>query len=228
MNNTLSEIIESREDISDYIFHFTKGKNAKATLMSIINDNAIKDIYHTGRICFSDTPVTLLAPMFNIFRRYKSPLYAPYGIGFRKSIIYEMGGRPVIYGDGADQRLIPQSMQWRFESYYPQKRDFTWLREWRLPKPNIELSFENCFIIVDTNYDVLESEHIFFEMEDIDVDAQPEDGGIRTEYNVYCSRKYRVVSMEEILNVCLMNKSQLLKELTEQPIQKHLYYSTWE
>lgn len=161
MNKTLSEIIESREDISDYLFHFTKGKDAKDTLMSIIYDNAIKDVDHTGRICFSDAPVTLLAPMFNIFRRYPEPLYAPYGIGIRKSKIYEMGGRPVIYGDNVDKKHLPQSMQWRFETYSPQKRDFTWLREWRLPEQNIELSFEDCFVIVDTNNDILESRHIF-------------------------------------------------------------------
>lgn len=228
MNKTLSEILNSREDLSDYLFHFTKGRSAKETLMSIINDNAIKDVNHTGRICFTESPVTMLAPMFSIFKRYTNPMYAPYGIGIRKSLIYEMGGRPVIYGDSADQRGLPNSMQWRFELFAPRQHDFTWLREWRLQKTNIELSFDNCFVIVDTNNDILESRHLFYDVDDVDIDAQPEDGGVRTEYNIYCSRKYKVVSMDDIIKVCLLNKNQLQKELSKQPIQDHLYYSTWE
>lgn len=228
MNKTLSEILNSREDLSDYLFHFTKGGKAKGALLSIINDNAIKDVNHTGRICFTESPVTMLAPMFSIFRRYPNPMYAPYGIGIRKSMIYEMGGRPVIYGDSTDQNQLPDSMQWRFELFFPQQHDFTWLREWRLQKTDIELSFDNCFVIVDTNNDILELRHLFYDVDDIDVDAQPEDGGVQTEYHIYCSRKYKVVSMEDILKVCLLNKKQLQKELLEQPIQDHLYYSTWE
>ena len=228
MNKTLSEILKSREDLSDYLFHFTKGRNAKDLLMSIINDNAIKDVNHMGSICFTESPVTMLAPMFSIFKRYTNPMYAPYGIGIRKSLIYAMGGRPVIYGDSTDQNQLPDSMQWRFELFSPQQHDFTWLREWRLQKTNIELSYNNCFVIVDTNNDILELRHLFYDVDDIDVDAQPEDGGVRTEYHIYCSRKYKVVSMEDILKVCLLNKKQLQKELLEQPIQDHLYYSTWE
>ena len=37
MNNTLVKIIQSREDISDYLFHFTKGSNALKILETIIS-----------------------------------------------------------------------------------------------------------------------------------------------------------------------------------------------
>lgn len=228
MNRTLAEIISSREDISNYLFHFTKGRNAKDTLMSIINDNAIKDTNHTGRICFTEAPVTLLAPMFNLFNRYPVPMYAPYGIGIRKDFIYQMGGRHVIYGDKNDQNILPQSMWWRFELYQPQKRDYTWLREWRIPKPLVELSLDNCFIIVGTNNDIWESRHIFYDIDDVDIDAQPEDGGTLTESYVYCSRKYRVISMEDIAKICLLDKKQLLEALNKQLIKDCFYYTSWE
>ena len=147
MNNTLYEILDSREDLSKYLFHFTKGRKAKDTLVSIINDGKIKDINQTGRICFSEAPVTILAPMFNIFKRYRNPMFAPYGIGIRKDVVYKNGGRPVILGDERDEKFLPQKLRWRFELFHPEKHDFTWLREWRLPKNNIELPFDDCFFI---------------------------------------------------------------------------------
>lgn len=227
MNKTLAEIISTREDLSNYLFHFTKARNAKATLMSIINDSAIKDINHTGSICLTETPVTLLAPMFNLFNRYLDPMYAPYGIGIRKDVVYKSGGRPVIYGDEADKKKLPQALRWRFELYDPEKHDFTWLREWRLPMNYIELSFDNCFFIVDTKKDIEELWHLINTI-DVDIDAQPEDGGIHTDYNVHLSRRYRMVSMEDIAKVCLLNKNELQKELMKQSEEDCIHGSSWE
>ena len=227
MNKTLTEIISSREDLSNYLFHFTKGRNAKTTLLSIINDNAIKDINHTGRICFTETPVTLLAPMFNLFNSYPDPMYAPYGVGIRKDVVYNNGGRPVIYGDETDKKILPQALKWRYELYDIEKHDFTWLREWLLPMDNIELLFDNCFFIVDTNNDIEELWH-WVNSIDMDIDAQPEDGSVQTEYNVYLSRRYRMVSIEDIAKVCMMNKKELQKELLKQPQEYCLHGYSWE
>lgn len=229
MNSTLYEILNSREDLSKYLFHFTKGRNAKDTLVSIINDGKIKDIHQTGRICFSEAPVTILAPMFNIFRRYRKPMYAPYGVGIRKDVVYQNGGRPVIYGDETDEKIINQSeaLKWRYELYKPGKHDFTWLREWRLPKNDIKLSFDDCFIVVDTNNDIEELWHLINAI-DIDIDAQPEDGGVHTDYNVHLSRRYRMVSMEDIAKVCLLNKNELQKELLKQSEEDCIHGSSWE
>lgn len=227
MISALNEIYKNREDLSNYLFHFTKGRNAKDTLVSIISDGKIKDINQSGRICFSDAPVTILAPMFNAFRRFRRPKYAPYGIGIQKDVIYKNGGRPVIYGDKTDKKILPQSLKWRYELYDPRKHDFTWLREWRLPKDNIGLSFDNCFFIVDTNNDIEELWPLINAI-DMDVDAQPEDGGIQTDYNVYVSKRYRMVSMEDIAKVCMMNKKELQKELSKQPKEECLHGSSWE
>lgn len=227
MNRTLFEIINSREDLSNYLFHFTKGRKAKDTLMNIINDKAIKDVSQIGHICFSDAPVTMLAPMFAIFSRYSEPMYAPYGIGVRKDVIYKQGGRPVIYGDENDRRILPQEMKWRFELFHPEQHDFTWLREWRLPKAVLELSFDNCFIILNSNKDSEELWNMINTI-DVDVDAQPEDGGILTDYNICLTKRYRVVSMEDISTICMMNKKTLQKELSKQTEEEYLQGSAWE
>lgn len=50
-NKTLLKILSAREDISDYLFHFTKGSDAKNTLTSILGDSEIKDVKR-GYICF--------------------------------------------------------------------------------------------------------------------------------------------------------------------------------
>ena len=63
---------------------------------------------------------------------------------------------------------------------------------------------------------------------DMDIDAQPEDGGIQTDYNVYVSKRYRMVSMEDIAKVSMMNKKELQKELLKQPKEDCYQGSSWE
>ena len=56
MNKTLQDILQSREDISDYVFHFCKKHNAKETLEKILSENKIRDISDKGYICFQRAP----------------------------------------------------------------------------------------------------------------------------------------------------------------------------
>lgn len=96
MNSTLLRIGQAREDISEYLYHFTSKRNALDTLIKIIDDNALKDINTKGVICFTEAPLTLLVRIFDIFASYTDPMYAPYGIAIKKNLIFNMGGRPVI------------------------------------------------------------------------------------------------------------------------------------
>lgn len=229
MNRTLTEILKRREDISDYLFHFTKGVNAKDTLISIITQKKIKDTKGSGYICFSESPLTMLSPMFSFFKQWDSPMYAPYGIGVKKDYLYQLGGKPVIYGDSYDFKILPEELKWRFVQYSPGENDFTWLREWRLPLPSLELSYENCFFIVDTNSDFWGMQELFMDLNDIDVDAEPEDGGIRTTYFGYFSRKYKVISLEEISKLASITKNQLLNILESEKEEEGVFLgSTWE
>lgn len=86
VNSTLLQILASREDLSDYLFHFTRGKKAFETLEKILNDGKLKDVYKRGYLCFTEAPLTTLYNMFQIFERYDNPMYAPYGIGLKKKV----------------------------------------------------------------------------------------------------------------------------------------------
>lgn len=229
MNKTLYEILQSRQDLSDYVFHFTKNKNAKNTLREIIQDGEIKDINNNGYICFSEAPVTVLPPMFDVFRKYNDPMYAPYGIGIKKDFIYNEGGRPVIYGNQEEALMLPHKLLWRFVNFAPNKYDFTWLREWRIPKTQINLNFNNCIAIVDKKKDITDMHDVFFELDDIDIDAEPEDGGCLSFDTGYFNRKFKVVSIEEIQEINNMTKQQLETLLANQGEQEaHYLGSTWD
>ena len=229
MVKTVFDIFKSREDISDYLFHFTKKSGAKETLKSILKDNKLIDKGAHGYICFSESPITMLTPMFNYFRQWEDPMYAPYGIGIKKDYIYKLGGRPVIYGDENERSKIPQSLRWRFVLYNPENYDYTWLREWRAPVTQIELSIDNCFVVVDQNVEMKEFRDLLMELDDIELDAQKEDGGVLTEYIGSFSRKYKAVSMEDITVVNKMSKAELQKLISEQAKQESLFLgTTWE
>lgn len=53
MNTTLLSIINSREDVSDYLFHFTSGKFGFDTLKKIIDSDAVIDVNGRGCICLT-------------------------------------------------------------------------------------------------------------------------------------------------------------------------------
>ena len=63
---------------------------------------------------------------------------------------------------------------------------------------------------------------------DVDIDAQPEDGGALVNYTVNILKRYRMVSMEDISKVCMMNKKELRKELSKQLEEDCLHGSSWE
>ncbi len=64
MNPRIKIFNDIREDISDYLFHFTKGEDALFILDKIINDGAIKDVNNNGYICFTETPIYMLENYF--------------------------------------------------------------------------------------------------------------------------------------------------------------------
>ena len=225
MNQTLLKIFRLREDLSDYVFHFTKHRNASETLKKILDEERLKDIGKNGHICFSESPLPLLPSMFKLFKKYEDPMYAPYGIGIRKDTFWKMGGRPVIYGEKEEYNLLAPELKWRFQIMQPNNYDFSWLREWRIPVPEIDLSKIDCFVVVDTANDIESLYNQLFDFDDIEIDAQPEDGMCHVEYLGYFTRKYKIVSMEEIENINNMSKKDLEQLLKEQPEEdvRHLH-----
>lgn len=219
VNRRLKEILNSRQDISDYLFHFTKRRDAIDTFKSILSDRAIKDVNRVGYLCFSEAPLTMLPSMFRIFEKFENPLYAPFGIGIKKDVFYKAGGRPVIYGDREEERMLPAKLRWRFEYMHPDCYDFSWLREWRISCPIYDLNFNDAFAVVGKKDDIFKMQSFFFELDDIDIDSQPEDKGVLTECVAYFTRKYKVVSIEEVEEVNTMTKQELVELLNNQDDQ---------
>lgn len=232
MNETLQDILQSREDISDYVFHFCKKHNAKETLEKILSENKIRDISDKGYICFSESPITMLSPMFEIFTKYHDPLYAPFGIGIKKDVLFSIGGRHVIYGDDNDFALLDKSIQWRFVKYTPQSYDFSWLREWRINVKEIDLSKINnnsIVVIVDTNQNIIDLEDYLLDLVDMEIDAEPDDGGCTTSYTGVFERKLKVISMEDIKKTNNCSKEDISQMIEEQQDYKRYYLgSKWE
>ena len=150
MNQTLKEIIRTREDISDYVFHFTKGSKAKRILEAIVSDRAIKDVKRNGYICFTEAPITMLPTMFDIFRKYDEPMFAPYGIGIKKNVFYNM--------------LIFRQMQmflfgWKIRSFYLRNEQF--LQRVQSDAGNLAFSADRpCHILRDTKKSLGQMPHI--------------------------------------------------------------------
>ncbi|MDR7209977.1 hypothetical protein J2W48_001916 [Flavobacterium piscis] len=49
-------------------------------------------------------------------------MYAPYGVAIKKDLIFELGGRPIIYGLPEEKEYLHESIVWRFESAPLHKR----------------------------------------------------------------------------------------------------------
>lgn len=223
LTQTYYDILQSREDISDYVFHFTKQHEAKDTLETIINERKIRDIKGSGYICFTEAPITMLPSMFRLFKRWYDPMYAPFGVGIKKDLFYKMGGRQVIYGETAEKESLKSiGWDWRFVKLEPGIEDFSWLREWRIQAFEISLTYDNCIIVAETDKD---EEEIVFGFDDMEIEAEPADGGFEYSYTGIFKRLFKCVTIEQLSKLESMSKAELdrlLKENQPQEYQKYL------
>lgn len=172
-----------RPDYSKYVAHFTKNgaicssipnpsisnQTAKQRLISILQSKILlaseMPWTNTKGVCFTESPWASLIE--------HTKQYSPYGIGFKKQFIYNNGGGPVYYiradifsslskkGD-----IIPPKIKTFISPFSPTYRnkyqknffkpnvDYSFEREWRIPK---DLSFEYSdveFVIIDTFSDL--------------------------------------------------------------------------
>lgn len=215
INPTLKAILAEREDISDYLFHFTKGRHAFDILLKILTDGELKDIKRNGYICFTEAPLTALYNMFQIFDRYPEPMYAPYGVGIKKDVLYDLGCRPVIYGTNEDFETFPKHLYWRCVEYIPNCIDYSWLREWRLKMKELKIPIDNSIVITQTDKEQLELMQC---TDEFDFDGDIDDGEFHGYATCGFERKYKGVSMEDIKEVCNLSKSDLYKLLIKQNI----------
>lgn len=125
-----------KPDITPFLFHFTKGENAKETLETILHEERLCSNSHDF-ICFTASPLTSLFEFFNtkVFRT-GLPMYQPFGIGFSRNVMYQhFGARNVIYGSQKELNMIKTKcpeIAWRCEELDIERHDFEYLREWRV------------------------------------------------------------------------------------------------
>ena len=123
------------------------GRSAKDIIASIVEE--MKLISNAGYICFTEQPLIMCDEMFKYFGKFPKPMYQPYGIGFKRDVLYRMGARNVIYGTPDEKDKIDPSLHWRFLVTDVDRYDYSWLREWRYPKGVLDFSnFRNEDIIV--------------------------------------------------------------------------------
>ena len=179
--NPSENLVKNRNDLSPYLFHFTKGKDAKDAYNNLVNIlNQLKLTSNThDYICFTETPITHFRENLLYMNSFYKPMLSFYGIGFRRDLlIKDFGAKSVIYGDKMDEANLKKiDMGWRFEELNVLTHDFTWLREWRI---RYEFDFssispEDIIIIAKTD-DEVRSLCSLQELEDIDYEYEPEIG----------------------------------------------------
>jgi hypothetical protein len=80
---------------------------------------------------------------------------------FEKSWLFAYGGRPVIYQSEAEFDALPETHRWRHVRYEPEDVDFTWEREWRIPREELHFTPNDaCLVLPNKEWaDVLVAEH---------------------------------------------------------------------
>ena len=149
----LANVKELRSDLSDWLVHFTTGTNdqAEATLTTILSEAKLRSSHDLPSICFSEAPLGELNKLFQLYREYPEPRFAPFGIAVPKTWLFERGGRPVIYGLAAERDRLPEAYRFRHVTYNPPNYDFTWQREWRIATDQLLLEPASTLVILPTD-----------------------------------------------------------------------------
>lgn len=209
VNHTLVKIKDLREDISEFLFHFTKGEDAFEKLQKILDEGKLRSFNKDRYICFTEAPITMLNGFFNFVERTFSipTIIAPYGIGIKKDILFQKGARPVIYGTREEKKLLPEKLQWRHVNMNLPDYDFSWLREWRIKCNFIKFKPEHIIVITRTNDEQLLLHKVIID--------NPDNYSEIDESMIDFQRIYRGVSLEEIEN-SIKSKRDLVELLESQ------------
>lgn len=157
-----------RRDMSSLLFHFTRrteNESASSVLDKILSKGKLhgtsKSTDSDKFICFTEAPIQECNSIFSLVSiatlAEHLPRYEPYGVAVSKKWLYEKGGRHVIYDHPDERSDISKSQLYRFAPYDPENgKDFTWEREWRIKKDELELDPEHTLVIVPTSKEAFE------------------------------------------------------------------------
>jgi len=148
MANPQYEQALQRSDLSQWVVHFVRSSSpitpnrlgdAGEALDSIFNESFIRPSHKyvarycaDGAACFYDAPPRVWPEIVETNPSGRQPI----GIIFRKTELWQLGGRPVIYTEKNDPVFWPESEQYRIVhtklSPLPELLDWTHEREWRV------------------------------------------------------------------------------------------------
>ncbi len=204
MTDKSATIRSHRNDLSPYLFHYTKGKEPLETLKLILEQMRLKA--DCGYICFTEAPLTSSVSLFKYFHQFQptdrkphiKPMYEPYGIGISRDFLFNKGARPIFYGTSEELQLIPNELKWRCLPFDPLGGDYSWLREWRINSN--EFNFSTCtdeIIVIARTKEEL-NYIIGDEILDIDFTYEPEIGKCVKSISVSIIRFFKGIAMNEV------------------------------
>ena len=142
-------------------------------------------------VCFTEAPIGEIGPFFKMVNAADPTLvrYQPYGIAVSKNWLFAQGGRPVIYQPVAEYDHLPPSHQWRHVSYAPPETDFAWEREWRIKTPQLQITPNDCIVVVPT---AREAHGINYELSQISYGTNQQTG----QQIIYSNATWVAVSLD--------------------------------
>ncbi len=165
----------ARLDLSNWIWHFVRrGDDETEIFEKIISEKRIlatTDIYTKEKvICFTETPLSEHIRQNTFLAKHNYSRLSLSGIGFQRNWLFNQGALPVIYQPNSLLESLPLNQRWRHVGLDLDKPiDFSWQREWRLPKDCLEFSESDAILVVpnvDYLKDILWNADVDFEYED--------------------------------------------------------------
>ncbi|RQH08445.1 hypothetical protein [Paraburkholderia dinghuensis] len=203
-----------RRDVSDLLFHFTRGleprwveiqgrkinmgETASHVLEKILRSGELHGTSHwtygKDTVCFTEAPIHEFNSVFALAsiasEETQRPRYEPYGVAVSKNWLYQQGGRPVIYDLPESLDQYPDALRHRFCPYDPVNSvDFTWEREWRVPSSALKLDPNQTLVVVPTSAEAFEFVYQHAS-EEADIDASG------SAFGIYHQPKWLAVSLD--------------------------------
>lgn len=145
-----------RQDISRFLVHFTKASSVESAydvLRRILREKTVLGSSRFVRggttcVCFSEAPLGALE--HGLINSTGFSRYSPYGLQFEKEWIFSLGGRPVIYQPEHEFAQLSRTHEWRHVrlDLGSSTVDFTWEREWRLPRTELRFSERDVTVVL--------------------------------------------------------------------------------
>ena len=167
-------IKKARDDLTDYLIHWTRGSNVDGVgkspfevLQSILECGYLRPSFaprtsvfagaperHTVRgpcpaVCFTEQPLSAFVKSCDAL----TDRYKPYAVALRKDRLFEYGGRPAIYGDEVLLSSLPDDQKYLWVRFQPIPNsdfagypiDWTHEREWRSTVNDYEVAGRGAY-----------------------------------------------------------------------------------